>query len=78
MRTNTITGIYGSGKTPCEIFTAEARGGTWYVIEGSSNVNFTYNELEDGVDVETVSDADCFTWSSGINSEEELEEAIEA
>ena len=79
MKTNTITGTYGSGRTPCNIFTAETRSGeTWYVDEGSSNVNLTYQTLEDGVDIEMVDDIDTFTWSDGINSEDELEAAIEA
>ena len=79
MKTNTISGTYGSGKTPCQIFTATTRnGGTWYAVEGSANVNFTHEELVDGVDVETVSDDDTFTWLNGIDSEETLVEAVEA
>jgi hypothetical protein len=79
MKTNTISGTYGSGKTPCQIFTATTRnGGTWYAVEGSANVNLTYDTLTDGVDVETVPDEDTFTWPSGIDSEETLVEAIEA
>lgn len=79
MTTNTISGTYGSGKTPCQIFTATTRnGGTWYAVEGSANVNFTHEELSDGVDVETVSDDDTFTWLNGIDSEETLVEAVEA
>jgi hypothetical protein len=79
MKTNTISGTYGSGKTPCQIFTATTRNGrTWYAVEGSSNVNLTYDTLTDGVDVETVADDDAFTWPAGIDSEETLAEAIEA
>lgn len=79
MTTNTISGTYGSGKTPCQIFTASTRnGGTWYAVEGSANVNFAHEELVDGVDVETVADDDAFTWPAGIDSEETLVEAVEA
>ena len=79
MKTNTLRGTYGSGKTPCEVFTATDRHGlTWYAVAGSCNVNATYEELEDGVDVETVSDVDAFTWPDGVESEEGLIEAIES
>ena len=79
MKTNTIKGTYGSGKTLCLVFTATDRdGATWYAVEGSSNVNRTLEELTDGVDVETVADFDTCTWSAGIDSEETLREAIEA
>jgi hypothetical protein len=68
----TINGFYGSNHTPCEIYTLDG----WYVVDGSLTVNRTYEDIEDGVDVEELSDYDCFTWSSPINSEEELEAAI--
>ena len=80
MKTNTIKGTYGSGKTPCQVFTAtDCYGATWYAVEGSANVNLTESEnLQPGVDVETVPDFDAFTWPAGIDSEETLLEAIEA
>ena len=79
MKTDTIKGTYGSGKTPCLVFTATDRNGaTWYAVEGSANVNRTMEDLENGVDVETVADFDSFTWPAGIDSEETLREAIEA
>lgn len=74
---NTITGTYGSNKIPCDMFTYYQNGGTWYVVEGSCNVNFTYDNLYNGVDVETLMDYDCFTWSNPIESEEELEVAFD-
>ena len=79
MKTNTIQGTYGSHQTPCNVITASTRdGGTWYAVEDSANVNFTFEELADGVDVETVEDVDTFTWPDGIDSEETLEKAIDA
>ena len=68
----TINGFYGSNHTPCEIYTLDG----WYVVDGSLTVNRTYENIEDGVNVEELSDYDCFTWSSPIESEEELEAAI--
>lgn len=79
MHTNTIRGTYGSGKTPCSVYIAtNSRGLTWYVVDGSQNVNATYSDVEDGVDVEELPDVDTFTWPRGVNSEEELVEAIES
>jgi len=69
-----LNGTYGGDKTPCTVFYYEG----WYCVEDSKNVNFTHEVLEDGVDVELVEDADCFTWSSDIGSLEELAEAVEA
>ena len=76
MRLYFVTGTYGSGKTPCFVYVAENRDGSkWYVVEGSQNVNLTFDEIEDGVNVEVLQDVDCFT-GIVINSLEELEEAI--
>ena len=74
---NTINGTYGSNQTPCNVFFNEDSG--WYCVEGSLNVNQCDPALlVDGVDVEELEDYDCFTWSSEIETEEELEQAIEA
>jgi hypothetical protein len=79
MKTTTISGTYGSSKTPCDVFVCENRNGSsWYVVEGGQVVNLTYEQLTDGVDVEEVSDVDAFTWSGPIESEEELLNAVEA
>ena len=77
MKTYSVEGTYGRSKTESTIFVAEdRRGGKWYVAMGSVNVNYTYDEIEEGVDIEELSDNDVFTAGSPINSEEELEEAI--
>lgn len=79
MNTYTVSGTYGSPKTPCDVFVAENRNGSkWYAADGSTNVNLTYDEIQDGVDIEELSDEDCFTIKNGIDSEEALIEAIEA
>lgn len=51
-------------------------GSTWYVIDGSVNVNRTFNELTDGVHVEHINDFEAFTASSPIESEWQLEYEI--
>ena len=66
------SGTYGSGKTPCEVFTYNR----WYCVEGSCNVNRTYDDFFDGMDVEELDDYDCFTTTKPINSLEELVEAV--
>lgn len=78
MTTSTIDGIYGSNATPCNVLTAETINGTWYCIEGSCNVNFTFEEVESGVNVEMLTDEDYFSYNEGICTESELIEAIEA
>ena len=76
--TDTIRGYYGSRHTPTDIYTyTDINGGTWYVCDGSINVNYTYDEVVDGVDIEMLDDSDCFTAGSPIESEEDLIEAIE-
>jgi hypothetical protein len=73
----TVSGTYGSGQTPCDVFVVKGRSGLqWYACEGSVNVNATYDEIKDGVDVETLKDVDMFTASSPINSEDELDSAV--
>lgn len=79
MNTFTINGTYGSQETPCTIFIAENRDGSkWYCVEDSINVNLTFDDLAEGVDVELVSDHDCFTWSSNIEDVDQLVNAIES
>lgn len=50
----------------------------WYCVHGSTNVNYTHDEVSDGTDVEELSDVDTFSWSSPINSLEELIDAVES
>lgn len=79
MKTYTVSGTYGSSKTPCDVFVAENRNGSkWYAADGGTIVNLTYDEIQDGVDIEELSDADCFTTKTAIDSEETLVEQIEA
>jgi hypothetical protein len=78
MKLATIRGTYGSGKTPCDVHTMETHAGTWYAVDGSSNVNLSPDPLEPGVDVETVPDVDAFTWPKGVHSLEDLETAVDA
>ncbi len=68
------TATYGSGKTPCTIFVEDG----WYCVDGSVNVNHSYCDFYDGINVETIEDNDMFTASKPIESYGELIEQIEA
>ena len=73
MTTNTITALYGSNNTPCEVFVYELNNGLkWYCIEDSKNVNATYEDLYDGIDTDTIEDVDTASSNDPINSEDEL------
>lgn len=73
-----LNGTYGGSKTPCTIYTIETQTGeTWYAVEGSFNVNCTFEELSDGVDVELLADHDTATASAPIYSEEDLQGALD-
>lgn len=79
MKTYFVTGFYGSGNTPCFVNVAENKDGSrWYCVDGGTMVNLTYNEINDGVNVEHLQDVDCFTVNSPITDTDALIEAIEA
>jgi len=72
-----ITGFYGSQNTPCTVFAYTLFSGlTWYCVEGSVNVNATYSDIANGVDVELIDDVDMFTASTPIESIEQLENEV--
>lgn len=75
-----ITGTYGSNRTPCTVLVCNDTYNSWYVVQGGTIVNGTYDdgELINGVNVEEINDFDCFTWHTPINTLEELEACIEA
>lgn len=77
MKTYEVNGFYGFGHTPCTVFVYAINGKFWYTVEGSVNVNCTDWMPEDKVDVECLTDLDCFTWYSPINSLEDLIRAVE-
>ena len=74
-----IRGTYGASRTPCTVLCLPWRGGTWYAVEGSQNLNWTPLELGDAaepVDVEALPDDDTATWTPGVDTLEDLERAI--
>lgn len=66
------TGTYGGSNTPCIIYEYDG----WYVIEGSTNVNFTHDKLYNGIDTELITDYDTFQSDNPILSIEDLEEEL--
>jgi len=66
-----IKGFYGTNNA-CTIFVYDG----WYCVEGSELVNRTGDQLEDGINVETLTDYDFFTASEPVESIEQLIEEI--
>jgi len=79
MQTYETSGTYGSHQTPCDVLVYEGLHGVkWYCVQGSVNVNATYDDISHGVDVETLSDCDCFTAGNTIESLSDLEGAVDS
>ena len=71
-----VSGIYGRG-TDCNILVAEMSNRSfWYCVEGCSNVNNTFEEIEEGTNVEMLSDSDYFNNDKEIYTLEDLKNAI--
>ena len=80
MNTEMIRATYGSQHTACDVFIChdiDDCGGKWYALKDSVTVRYTMDDLTDGCDVNQVIDVDGFTWSSEIENEADLVEAIE-
>lgn len=73
-----VSGSYGSSRTPCDVLVLPHRGGAWYCVEGSQNVNYCPHEdlLVDGVWVEELEDTDYFYAAEPIFTEDQLERAV--
>ena len=68
-----INCVYGSEHQNSLLFVYNG----WYVCEGSVNVNKTTDDLIEGVDIELLTDIDCYTSTKPINSLEELKAFID-
>lgn len=78
MTTKEVNGYYGT-HNEATIFVYENRNGSrWYCVEGSTNVNKTFDEIEEGVNVETLQDVDFFTASKPVNDIDQLVEEVES
>lgn len=74
-----LNGTYGSLYTPCTVLVYEDPNyGHWYCVQGSRNVNLTYQDVfNPGVNVELIDDVDCFTSNSEIGTIDQLIKAVE-
>lgn len=69
-----IFGTNNPGTAHC----VSVMGGTWYVLDGNTNVNFCHHvKMDRGCPVEAIVDADTFTADICIESAGELFEQLE-
>lgn len=72
-----VQGYYGKS-TPTTIFVYDKRNGSrWYAVEDSVNINCTYDEIEEGTNVENLSDFDTMGADNPVNSLEDLEREVD-
>lgn len=76
--TYTVRGTYGTGN-PCLVicYLLPESLNTAYAVEGSRNISFTHEEVNEGVNVEVVGDYDYITSSIPIETEWELMEEVD-
>lgn len=67
-----VEGFYGTRNRGTILVYETYSGKRWYCVEGSCNINCTYDEIKDGTNVETLSDIDTMTSRNGIDSVSEL------
>ncbi len=73
-----VDGTYGASNTPCTVWVAEMTNGiNWYAVEHGAMAFSTYDEIEDGFDVEEANDVDMFTVSLGMEDIEHFERLVE-
>ena len=67
-----VSGFYGT-RNRGTILVYETRSGKrWYCVEGSCNINCTYEDIVDGTNVETILDVDTMSSRKPIESVNEL------
>jgi hypothetical protein len=72
-----IDGFYGASKNEAVIFVYEkSNGSKWYCVEDSCNVNLTYDEIEEGCDIEPLKDIDTMTSTKPLNNLDEFYDFI--
>ncbi len=67
-----VEGFYGTRNRGTILVYETYNGKRWYCVEGSCNINCTYDEIKDGTNVETISDIDTMSSRNGIDSVREL------
>lgn len=67
-----VDGFYGTRNRGTILVYETFSGKRWYCVEGSCNINCTYDEITDGTNVETLSDIDTMSSRNPIYSAREL------
>ncbi len=78
MTTFEVDGFYGTRNRAIIYCAKDRRGGTWYAAEGSTNINYTFDELIDGVNIESLHDVDSLSADNPVNSTEDLVNEIQS
>lgn len=67
-----VNGFYGT-RNRGTILVYETRSGKrWYCVEGSCNINCTYEDIVDGTNVETILDVDTMSSRNPIETVNQL------
>ena len=67
-----VNGLYGTRNRGTILVYERNNGKRWYCVEGSCNINCTYDEINEGCNVETLSDIDTMSSMDPIESVNEL------
>jgi hypothetical protein len=67
-----VNGFYGNMNRGTILVYETRSGRRWYCVEGSCNINCTYDEIIEGCNVETIYDIDTMSSRDGIYSTREL------
>ena len=71
-----IKGFYGNNNEGNIFVYEKGNGSKWYCVEDSCNVNLSYDEINEGCNVETIRDIDTMTSKNPIKNLEELYDFI--
>lgn len=67
-----VNGYYGTRNEGSILVFKKSNGKRWYCVEGSCNVNCTYDIISEGTNVEELQDIDIMTSSKPIETLSEL------
>lgn len=71
-----VEGYYGTRNSGTILVYETYRGKRWYCVEGSCNINCTYNKIIEGTNVESLSDVDTMSSDTPIESLSELYDIV--
>ena len=71
-----VDGFYGTRNRGTILVYETNSGKRWYCVEGSCNINCTYDEINEGCNVERISDFDTMSSKDEIFSVNELYDFI--